>query len=663
MLNVLGHSDSEESKAADTLKSAIELAWPWIKDSEASSITLIPNVQCYGQQTRDIDLVVLADIAYQDLPFAVFRPGAKSLFSAGVPPTATKIAVRSLCLVIEVKDHPPGGVRFDGGRVSVFYAKDKRWHDASQQSERQKYALKGYIERHRASAPRITNLVWLRNIERAALPSNINNLLPAQVTWTSLLNTVVENHRPRNDNGSYAIDHEPSPTHGWSLRDCERILAKRLEPTALDRRRLEAVCKGTLDQGLLAAVGHRLVLLSGRGGTGKTIILLRLAYKNSLDGGRAIVLTYNQALRSDVERLLVLTGIRDDIAAGTVVVSTVQSFTLKLLKLLGIVETSLPEDFLEDYDKILGEALEYLRGGAVTRNDISALIQSRPEDFDWELVLLDEAQDWPDQERDFVRAIYEPGRLVVADGREQLVRQSQNCDWKHGLRKDQYEVIQCVKSYRLKRNLAVFANSMAAALGLPHWTVDENDDLPGGQVIVVEGDYFAIPHLHADLVAGCSKLGNKPIDMLACIPPRGDYREQARFDAVLAHFKQLEQPLWDGTDALVRRAPPTDASELRLVQYESCRGLEGWTTINLGFDDFYDHKSAIARKLGPPPTDGIADMEGWARRFAATWAMIPLTRAIDTIVIEVSPRDSPVMAALRKIHSGSGADFMSWHVG
>lgn len=660
MINSLGLSDTEESIAARAVEAMISDAWPWIVGSKTSSISLIPNVQCYGQKTRDLDLVVLADIADDDLPNAAFRAGLSSAAAAGLPKSATKVLVRSLCLVVEVKDQPEQFIRFDGGKVSVRYAREDKWHDASMQSEAQKYSLKGYLAQNKITPPRITNLIWLRNVETNALPKVTNNILPAALTWTTLCNTVMVNFNPRRESGNYVIDHESLGTQVPSIRACERVLAKRQEPTALDRRRVEAVCKGTLDQRLLEAVGHRMLLLSGRGGTGKTIVLLRLAYKQSQFGKRAIVLTYNQALKSDLERLLVLTGIRDDIAAGTVQVYTVQSFILKLLRPLGILGAGVPEDFLEEYENYLDQALDYIQKGAITGDDLSGLVAASPEEFDWNLILLDEAQDWPDSERDFIRAIYPPSDFVVADGRDQLIRRNRNCDWKAGLRKDQYEVIQCERSFRLKRNLAHFANRMAAELGLAHWEVDENNDLPGGRVIIIEGDYFSNPDLHRSLVESSAELGNMPVDMLACVPPHEIVDERDICAEKTEKFNKLGQPIWNGTDQQLRRIPPTAANELRLVHYESCRGLEGWVTINFGFDRFYSQKKNLARKLGPEDADRISDPELWTTRFAGTWAMIPLTRAIDTLVIEVSKGDSEVKSILRKINQGGAADFIIW---
>ena len=42
---------------------------------------------------------------------------------------------------------------------------------------------------------------------------------------------------------------------------------------------------------------------------------------------------------------------------------------------------------------------------AMTDDDLSGYVAASPEEFDWDLVLLDEAQDWPDNERDFIRAV------------------------------------------------------------------------------------------------------------------------------------------------------------------------------------------------------------------------------------------------------------------
>jgi hypothetical protein len=46
--------------------------------------------------------------------------------------------------------------------------------------------------------------------------------------------------------------------------------------------------------------------------------------------------------------------------------------------------------------------------------------------------------------------------------------------------------------------------------------------------------------------------------------------------------------VWDGTARDVREVYPTDREELRFVQYDSCRGLEGWSVVNYDLDQLWD---------------------------------------------------------------------------
>jgi len=51
-----------------------------------------------------------------------------------------------------------------------------------------------------------------------------------------------------------------------------------------------------------------------------------------------------------------------------------------------------------------------------------------------------------------------------------------------------------------------------------------------------------------------------------------------------------------------------------------------------------------------------------AERFVARWIMIALTRAIDTIVIEVSKSSSKLKTHLKELQKGSCGDFIEWYV-
>jgi hypothetical protein len=55
------------------------------------------------------------------------------------------------------------------------------------------------------------------------------------------------------------------------------------------------------------------------------------------------------------------------------------------------------------------------------------------------------------------------------------------------------------------------------------------------------------------------------------------------------------------------------------VQYDSCRGLEGWTFINYAFDELWDFKYR-QRLTSPPETKDLFEtIEERAAAFASRW--------------------------------------------
>ena len=116
--------------------------------------------------------------------------------------------------------------------------------------------------------------------------------------------------------------------------------------------------------------------------------------------------------------------------------------------------------------------------------------------------------------------------------------------------------------------------------------------------------------------------------------------------------------VWDGVSTTVRDSYPTSVNQLRVIQYDSCRGLEGWVTIALGLDDLYQYKRDTWQ---PPPAEPgvLADDPEGAHRHAARWLMIPLSRAVDTLVIQVQSGSSRVRDALA-VAAEACADFVDW---
>ena len=142
------------------------------------------------------------------------------------------------------------------------------------------------------------------------------------------------------------------------------------------------------------------------------------------------------------------------------------------------------------------------------------------------------------------------------------------------------------------------------------------------------------------------------MDALFCVPPDA----MVKAPVLSERLRKWELSVWDGTSRDVRETFPTTIQEHRVVRYESCRGLEGWTVVCIGLDRFYEHRLHHA-KLGQAQDlfDTPAD---FAHRQAIAWALIPLTRAIDHLVIQL---DGPgiVFNICRKLGQ-MYPEFVSW---
>lgn len=656
MILVLGPEGTREHDAALALKELIVRSWPAMRDDPTHDVRIVAGAKCHGQRVRDVDILVLASFGpgLEFTPFLPFTLGGGRLLQ----PKA--VTVESLCLVIEVKDHPPDAVRFVGTAVEVRY--QQRWHNASEQNDAQMYSVKAYLEQHGIRPPRITPLLWLRNVPGTGLPPRPHPAFGSPVTWDMILNIIAQMTPPDWDGERWVLT---AGSDRAALPRAADLFTRVLNATHLDRLRVERITQREVDLApLRQVVGEKLLMLRGRGGTGKTMRLLQMAADLlQRQGARILILTYNKALVADIRRLLAILGIPDDITGGTIHIQTVHSFLYSVLRGLGILGEG-GTQFLERYEQFKDEALEMLRSGAIVPADIEDLLGGDAEAFRWDYVFVDEGQDWPTNERDLLFALYPPEQVVVADGVDQLVRSHTPTDWRAGRTRQHWQVVSLSASLRMKAGLARFVSAVARHLGLLHTEWEPNLALPGGRIIVVDGAYFEDRHLHDALVRRNSEDRNAPVDMLFCVPPSLVLRASGSPPHSVAAdvFTEWGYRVWDGASADVRDSYPTEVDQLRIVQYESCRGLEGWIGVNLGIDTFYTMKLAAAEaavSAGAGAPGAFTDDRSAAMRFAARWLLIPLTRAIDTLVIQLDDESSPVKTALEAAARECG-DYVDW---
>ena len=143
--------------------------------------------------------------------------------------------------------------------------------------------------------------------------------------------------------------------------------------------------------------------------------------------------------------------------------------------------------------------------------------------------------------------------------------------------------------------------------------------------------------------------GNHEVDLLLCVPPTWvSYTANGKVSKVAEKYREWGKKVWDGVDLDVRSTFPTSLDEYRVVQYESCRGLEGWVVVNFGFDEFYDYKLSNA-EIDRSELNLFYKEEEATIDYAKRWLMIPLTRAIDTLVIHISDKNSYIGKVLQDL--------------
>jgi hypothetical protein len=645
MIVVHGSSASgSEREAAEQLERiAIDFDHSLATSAEVV-LDIFHSIQCFGQRPQDIDLLVFfADYRHEDKLF-VTKSGQR---------------VHSFCAVVEVKGHPPEDVVFDGNACSVIY--QGKPHDVTSQNEGQKYSVKSYIEKQGIKAPWLVSLIWLTRVPGEMIPRIDSNIIGSDVGWERFLESVAMLVGPlRNPVATFS-------SRTW-MEKVKAVFGKRLQASKIDRKRLEEITKRVLDrskQQYAEKLGMQLLLYRGRGGTGKTVRLIRTAHQAySEQGLRVVLLTYNKALVADLRRLLTLAGVKDGVGRGGIALSTIHSFMYQWLLGLRVIQKG-QSDFLEKYEDYKEEALELLRGGALSVSDIESARSERSLHLTWDLVLIDESQDWPANERDFIYQLYGYEKVIIADGVDQLVRGVDQIDWREPVPTKESQVVVLTKSLRLKASLCQTVSHFAECLGYDDWHLEPLPESHGGKVIVLSGKAMS-EKFHKRLAATARADGNRAIDILLCVPPSWvkDVIDQSdgkrRKESIVAEdLRSWGCEVWDAVDPEIRDEFPTSLDQYRIVQYESCRGLEGWVVVCFGLDEFFDYKRLNADISEVERSDLYFDEEVAALNYAKRWLMIPLTRAIDTLVIHVSNESSYIGGLLRDLH-GKFPEDVQW---
>jgi Cdc6-like AAA superfamily ATPase len=648
MIRVFGPYGTKERKAADHLE---KLASEWCPKAQSSAnlnIDIFCSVHTPGEKIADIDILL-----------TLWRDGKDSfppIRSEGVP-----VVIDNLIGILETKEHSGSKLRMIGTGVEVKYD-NGQWKSVTESLKQKGPKLRNYFKRRSEFAdPFVPCAALLTSVDRHAMPKNFANALvvAGDCDFAGILQALKADRLPPIGQQPVLFGSVP-PAQVDFYRRVRAMFGSEHEATPLTRRRFELVNQKWLaNQKYVADVGKKLILITGTAGTGKTVTMLRIGRDLIRDFGHKVVVTsFNTALLNDI-RGQIKSWTRGDweqyFADGHLSFMTIHALTNHIAKRLGfqldyqgpdaadVARTERLREVVAEVERLGSEIRSLLdfpdENGRVIRVDEAFL-------------LIDEAQDVLPLERDLLLNVFGPERCVVAFSDYQVQRLSKPTKWNAS----PHTPIPLKKVRRSTALLVEFAQAFASASLVQ--SDDERDpdrEFLGGQIVIVVGDYFRAAGLHKRLLRELKTAENHPTDMLFIVPP-GDGDYESAPGSTVASLDALHYPVWNGTRKDVRRTPQTSRQQIRLVNYQSGRGLEAWTVVARGLDTYYDW--LVRERPGFSEPDQLLFQGEVSRHYedqVLKRIMMPLTRPISTLVVELRRENSLIADHLRAAARQFGA--------
>lgn len=615
MIELIGPENCNEYIAALDIKEQLELQWPEIKNSPKSEdhIKIIASAKLPGgYQITDIDIIILANFSRgrRFIPKEILKD------SDGNNIEGSPVTVDNFVVTIELKEHSQQNIIFNGNNIVVKYNGKK--HSATDQNIKQKHSLRTFFDEKYKENIWVSSFVYLSNV-----PQKNSNYLGLKFCANDFLTCLAASSRISFYDRKYHLK------ANQKKEVIEKIFTAALFeesiPTDLDRNNMDRIISSKDEtHSITSMMGKQAISLRGRGGSGKTIMYMQAiwkAYQN--DGKRVLVLTYNVALAADIRRMFHLLNISSDDQERCVNVKTIHSHFYRLFHKFKIEGSDVNQR--ENYESLCQEFIEI-----INKVDIVKEIE---EDYYYDAVVIDEAQDTKSYEIEILKKIYGLKKLCIADGIDQLMRGAR-ANWFTPEEKKSVLPINLDETLRMKRNLSVFVKTYTQENNFPI-DIHLNKTAGGGKVFFLESSYINYPSFHNDLMMSLKENNNEKIDTLFCSTNKHVFKN---------FFKSIDQGVYDGFDHLIRSEFPRNNDHIRTMHYESIRGLEGWIVVLDEIDQYYEYL-ITDKKTKLSENDAKQRM------------LIALTRPIDTLVISIKDKNSKFSKMLKQI-SEKNEDFV-----
>jgi hypothetical protein len=637
------YNPSEEEKIAKLFCHAANIYFEGIE----GKIYALPNLKTH----RELDLVVW-------MTFPKYKPTIKtgyiSIDSESKQKESKAFRTRkdvwfdSCLLIFELKKHNTAdSISIRNGKISV--KQQDGMHDASKQSFEQVHPLKDFLieklEIETSEVPRIINLIWLYrwgNIKPEGY-EDVENLILGEINFNSLLEQLCKLNPPieySNNKGNFNFG---GVKDSIIIRMNNFFEDRRKEKAngigIVSREKLNQIIKKDIDvehSSYFRDIGKKIIILKGKPGTGKTIHLINLAYHSRELEFTPIVLTFNRALSQDIDRLMEYSGF-----GGLVQIKTLHQFFIQILKNICLIDEISSEIFEGDtYLEFLKDLMDLIK------DNTSSLEIKKELGVNYDLVIIDEAQDCDEIERDLLFKIFGKNNCVVSIGNRQIVRKNKTeVNWALGTNVDERNVVQLKISHRNKKDLTDFFNTFSKKHFEPkQWELKENRNLNGGKLILMNSKDYS-KSFQIELDKKLIENNNSKYDLMFLTPNKSSDKDYGieisnkldewnyKFLIYSGYTKNLEEGSYSKF--------PIDA--YRIINYQSCRGLEAWTLVIWNLDIMIQNIKSQHIKDFPEAS------ESEILEHINNWLLMIFTRAIDTLVITFEDAESEDIEMLKKL--------------
>ena len=579
---------------------------------------------------RELDLVVWMD-------FPKYKPTIKTGFlridsitkNTEIKKFKSKRDVwfNSSLFILELKKHnTTESISIRNG--NLFVKQTDGLKDASDQSFNQVHPLKNFLAEKLiisgGEVPRITNLIWLYKWgdNKPEGYEDVENLILGKINFDRLLEQLCRLNAPveySNNPGNYnygSINESIRLKMSNFLED--RRKEKAIGIGLISRNKLNNIIRKDIDvehSSYFKNVGEKLIILKGKPGTGKTIHLANLAYHAKELEYTPLILTFNRALSQDIDRLMEYSGF-----GGLIQINTLHQFFLKILKNNGLIDEVTSEIFENNnYINLLVDLMDLIK-------DSKSELEIRKElGIDFDLIFVDEAQDCDEIERDLIFKIFGITNCVISIGNRQIVRKKKTeIRWALGTTKNERQVVNLKISHRNKKDLTDWHNTFSNYHYKQRpWELKENRNLHGGKLILLKTNEYS-KALHIQLDKNLIKNENSKYDLMFLTPNKTTNINYS--SEICERLDGWNFNYFNNNDKENKTKKfPIDAH--RILNYQSCRGLEAWTIVLWNLDTIIQNIKANYVKDFPEST------ESEITEHVNNWLLMIFTRAIDTLVI------------------------------